>query len=110
MGSEMCIRDRYTYNVGMIVFEWDARKAATNLRKHGIRFEEAQSVFYDEFATQFGDEDHSSDEDRFIMLGLSNRSRVLTVVHCVRDEDTIRIISARRATRPERSYYQGPTK
>ena len=66
--------------------------------------------FYDEFATQFVDEDHSSDEDRFIMLGLSNQSRVLTVVHCVRDADTIRIISARRATRPERSYYQGPTK
>ena len=94
----------------MICFEWDSRKAATNLRKHGIGFEEAQSVFYDEFAAQFDDIDHSSDEDRFIMLGLSNQSRVLTVVHCIRDEDTIRIISARRATRTERSHYQGPTK
>jgi len=94
----------------MIDFEWDSRKATTNLRKHGVRFEEAQSVFYDEFATQFSDDKHSSDEDRFIMLGISNQSRLLTVVHCVRDGDTIRIISARRATRTERSHYQGPTK
>lgn len=94
----------------MINFEWDSKKAASNLRKHGVRFEEAQSVFYDEFATQFADDDHSSKEERFIMLGISNQSRVLTVVHCVREEDTIRIISARRATRTERSHYQGPTK
>ena len=85
----------------MIEFDWDERKAATNLRKHGVRFEEAQSVFYDEFATQFSDDDRSSDEDRFIMLGISNQSRVLTVIHCVRDGDTIRIISARRATQTD---------
>ena len=80
--GRICYIAKYTYNVCMIDFEWDTRKAATNLRKHGIRFEEAQSVFYDEFATQFVDEDHTSDEDRFIMLGLSNRSRAHSGALC----------------------------
>ena len=92
----------------MITFEWDKRKATTNFRSHGVQFEEAQTVFYDEFATQYFDEEHSDDEDRFIMLGMSNRARILTVVHCVREGDVIRIISARKATKSERAYYEGP--
>ena len=92
----------------MIQFEWDHSKAALNLKKHGISFEEAQSVFYDEFAIQFYDDEHSSSEDRFIMLGLSSSARVLVVCHCERESgDLIRIISARRATRRESSFYGG---
>jgi hypothetical protein len=92
----------------MIQFEWDHSKAALNLKKHGISFEEAQSVFYDEFAIQFYDDEHSSSEDRFIMLGLSSSARVLVVCHCERESGgLIRIISARRATRRESSFYGG---
>ena len=95
----------------MLRFEWDNRKASANLRKHGVSFEEAQTTFYDEFALQFYDEDGSDDEDRFILLGLSAGTRVIVVVHCERDGgDTIRIISARKATPRERKHYQGPTK
>jgi len=95
----------------MLRFEWDTRKASANLRKHGVSFEEAQSTFYDDFALQFFDKDGSDDEDRFILLGLSAGSRVLVVVHCERDGgDTIRIISARKATPRERKHYQGPMK
>ena len=94
----------------MIEFEWDPSKAESNHRRHGISFPEAQSVFYDEYALQFFDEDNSSEEDRFIMLGMSNRTRVLTVVHCIRSVgDSIRIISARKATSNERKFYQGPS-
>ena len=92
----------------MIEFEWSPAKSKTNERKHGVSFEEAQSVFYDDFARQFFDEEHSDDEERFIMLGISNRSRVLIVIHCERSNgDIIRIISARKATRKEREYYEG---
>lgn len=92
----------------MMQFEWNAKKAATNLKKHGISFEEAQSVFYDEFAVQFYDDGHSDDEDRFLMLGLSCESKILLVCHCERDAgETIRIISARKATNSERKLYQG---
>jgi uncharacterized DUF497 family protein len=93
----------------MIKFEWDAAKAASNVRKHGISFEEAKSVFYDEFAIQFYDSENSElEEDRFLMLGLSSESRVLLVCHCERDSDnTIRIISARKATNKERKFYEG---
>ena len=95
----------------MIEFDWDPKKAAANLKKHGISFPEAQSVFYDDYALQFYDNDHSDKEDRFIMLGMSNQSRVLVVVHCLRSEGTtIRIVSARKATANERSYYKGPVK
>ena len=95
----------------MIDFEWSAAKSRANERKHGVSFEEAQSVFYDDFAKQFFDDDHSENEDRFIMLGMSNRSRVLVVCHCERSGgETIRIISARKATRKERDYYEGPFK
>lgn len=98
----------YTYTVQMIKFEWDAAKAASNLKKHGISFTEAQSVFYDEFALQFFDADSSVTEDRFLMLGMSSESRLLLVCHCERDDDnTLRIISARKATSNERKHYQG---
>ncbi len=93
----------------MIEFEWDLRKADANLKKHGVSFSEAQSVFYDDFALQFYDDDHAETEDRFVMLGTSNRSRVLVVVHCVRTGTTIRIVSARKAMASERRYYKGPT-
>ena len=85
-------------------FEWDPRKDAANQRKHGISFEEARSIFADEHALLVDDPDHSAAEDRFILLGLSARFRVLVVVHAYRaGDDVIRIISARRATRPERT-------
>lgn len=92
----------------MIEFEWDTSKAASNLKKHGISFEEAKSVFYDEFAVQFYDERHSEAEDRFLMLGLSRESNILLVCHCERDSGhTIRIISARKATKNEGKHYKG---
>jgi len=92
----------------MIKFEWDLAKARSNLRKHGVSFEEAKSVFYDEFAIQFDDVDNSEEEDRFLMLGLSNQLRILIVCHCERESgDVIRIISARKATKKERKFYQG---
>ena len=92
----------------MIKFEWDPRKDSANQRKHGVSFEEAQSVFFDENAVQFYDEHHSDHEDRFIMLGLSIRSRILVVCHCERESgNVIRIISARKATKSERKYYGG---
>ena len=90
----------------MIEFDWDPAKAASNLRKHGVSFEEARSVFYDEFAIQFYDEPHSSKEDRFLMLGTSSGAHLLLVCHCERDGGVIRIISARKATPRESSYYE----
>ena len=92
----------------MIRFIWDSTKAEANIRKHNISFSEAKSVFYDECAIQFFDDAHSASEDRFIMLGMSHESRVLLVCHCERDDGaTIRIISARKATKSERKFYQG---
>lgn len=92
----------------MIKFEWDATKAASNKKKHGVSFDEAQSVFYDEFAVQFFDEDNSVSENRFLMLGFSDEAHLLIVCHCERDEgNIIRIISARKATKNESKYYQG---
>ncbi len=91
----------------MIKFEWNPAKARANLKKHGVSFEEAQSVFYDEHAIQFFDPDSSSEEDRFLMLGLSDRARVLLVCHCEREGEVIRIISARKAQRSERAHYTG---
>ncbi|KAA0069275.1 BrnT family toxin [Rhodanobacter sp. T12-5] len=92
----------------MIKFDWDPVKAASNLRKHGVSFEEGQSVFYDEFAVQFFDEPHSSgEEERFLMLGMSSGAHLLLVCHCERDSgDVIRIISARKATKQESSFYK----
>jgi uncharacterized DUF497 family protein len=94
----------------MVTFEWDSAKARANERKHGVSFEEAQSVFYDDFARQFYDPESSEAEDRFLMLGLSNRARMLLVCHCERSGDVIRIISARKATRSERTSYEGPNR
>jgi hypothetical protein len=91
-------------------FEWDDRKDAANRRKHGVSFQEAQSVFFDERAVQFFDSKHSEWEDRFLLLGWSQQARLLMVCHCLReDEDVIRIISARPATRHEAEYYPGGT-
>ena len=88
-------------------FEWDNRKAAANLRKHGVSFEEARSVFFDEQARLIDDPDHSEEEDRFVLLGLSGALRLLLVCHCYRSEgEIIRIISARRATRTEAKFYR----
>ncbi len=92
----------------MIKFEWDTTKSANNQKKHGVSFEEAKSVFYDEFAVQFYDDGHSEVEHRFLMLGFSCESRMLLVCHCERESgNTIRIISARKATKRECSYYKG---
>ncbi len=93
----------------MTEFEWDSNKAKSNLKRHGISFEEAQSVFYDDYALQFYDESHSEEEDRFFLLGLSNTSKLLMIVHCERDNgNIIRIISALKATTNESAFYQGP--
>lgn len=92
----------------MISFEWNETKAVANVRKHGVSFEEAKSVFYDEFAVQFFDDSHSNDEDRFLMLGTSSEARLLLVCHCERGHGTvIRIISARKATKRESAFYRG---
>ncbi len=88
-------------------FEWDENKAATNQQKHGITFQEAATVFQDEDALPIFDPDHSEDEDRFILLGMSSILRILVVCHCYRaNDDVIRIISARKATRNESSTYK----
>ena len=92
--------------MGDIRFEWDPAKAATNQSKHGVSFPEAVTVFSDENALLLADPDHSTTEDRFILLGLSAGLRVLVVVHAYREADaTIRLISARKATRSERTQY-----
>lgn len=85
---------------------WDKRKNSGNRKKHGVSFEEAETVFYDENARLIHDPDHSIDEDRFILLGLSVRLRVLVVCHCYRQGDAmIRISSARKATKKEQKRY-----
>jgi len=88
-------------------FVWDSAKAAQNQRNHGVSFEEARSVFFDENARFDSDPDHSVDEDRFLLLGMSYAFRILLVVHCYREEDhMIRLISARKATKTERRQYE----
>ena len=88
-----------------MVFIWDPRKAAANLKKHGIDFREAVTVLDDTLSTTFPDIDHPGLEPRFLTIGVSSRNRVLVVVHTDQDE-LIRIISARRATRHERRFYE----
>ena len=84
--------------MNQIDFEWDENKNKRNQKKHGISFEEAKTVFYDEDAIQFFDDDHSESEERFIMLGFSDHARMLIVCHCTRENDSIiRIISARKS-------------
>jgi uncharacterized DUF497 family protein len=87
-------------------FTWNETKAATNFEKHGVSFEEARAVFVDEFARLIADPDHSDEEDRFLLLGLGSKLRLLVVCHCYRDGDVIRIISARKAKKPERQQYE----
>lgn len=91
-----------------ITFEWDDKKAESNLKKHGVSFEEASTVFYDPHALVIDDDEHSFDEDRFVIFGLSAVARVLTVCHCYREtNELIRIISARKATKnEERDYWR----
>ena len=96
------------YNVRMdgLRFEWDTRKDKANVKKHGVSFEEARTVFYDEFAIQFFDPDHSDAEDRFILLGNSYQLNTLVVCHCFRENETVvRIISARKADAEEEQAY-----
>jgi uncharacterized protein len=90
-----------------IQFEWDEKKAKSNLKKHGVSFSEAQSVFDDDAARLIPDPDHSEEEERFILLGISCSLKILVVVHCYRDQDSvIRLISARKATKSEAKQYK----
>jgi uncharacterized DUF497 family protein len=94
-----------------IRFEWDEKKARQNAKKHRVSFEEAQSVFADTYARLIPDPDHSDDEDRFVLLGMSERLQVLVVCHCYRENDSvIRLISARKATRHEQTLYEEHSK
>jgi uncharacterized DUF497 family protein len=86
-------------------FEWNASKAAANLRKHGVSFDEAASVFFDSLSATGDDPDHSLEERRFVTFGVSSAGRLLVVAHAERN-DAIRIISARPATRAERNLYE----
>lgn len=96
----------YITSMDELRFAWDPAKAAVNLRKHGISFEEAETVFSDEEALLLDDAEHSVGEERFVLLGLSAHLRVLVVVHCYRTApDVIRLVSARRATRAEQRQY-----
>jgi uncharacterized DUF497 family protein len=89
-------------------FEWDEWKDRANVRKHGVSFDEARTAFYDERAMQFFDPDHSEAEDRFILLGMSFKLRVIVVCHCFRESETVvRIISARKADKAEERDYWG---
>ena len=88
-----------------IDFEWDENKAAINVAKHGVSFEDAATVFDDRYARKMADPDHSGAEDRFVLLGLDVRADVLIVCHCYRDGGAIRLISARRATKNEANSY-----
>ena len=89
-----------------LIFDWDKRKEKTNIKNHGVSFEEARTTFYDEHALLFHDPDHSEDEDRFILLGVSYKLNTLIVCHCYREEKTvIRIISARKADKDETNEY-----
>jgi uncharacterized DUF497 family protein len=93
--------------MNQVRFEWDEKKNRENQRKHGVSFEEAETVFFDDNAIQYYDPDHSKEEDRFIMLGLSLKLRVLVVCHCFRaDDSVIRLISARKANKEEAKAYR----
>jgi uncharacterized DUF497 family protein len=89
-----------------IRFTWDAGKDAVNQRKHGVSFGEAKTVFADDFARLIIDPDHAAGEQRFILMGISAESNLLTVCHCERGPNTIRIISARKADKSEREQYE----
>lgn len=94
--------------MGDIVFEWDSIKADLNYAKHKVTFEEAKSVFYDENAVLISDPEHSEyEEDRFLLLGFSSELHMLLVCHCYREDNRIRIISARKANKAEAKEYRG---
>lgn len=93
--------------MSQLLFQWDKDKDVINQRKHSVSFEEAKSVFYDDNAIQFWDETHSELEDRFLLLGMSSKMRLLLIVHCYREKESeIRIISARKATKKESQQYR----
>lgn len=90
-----------------LLFEWDEKKQKSNIKKHGVSFEEARTVFYDENAIQFFDPDHSDEEDRFLLLGMSIKPQILVICHCFRESETsVRIISARKANKSETKAYR----
>ncbi len=89
-----------------LIFEWDDAKNKNNLKKHGVSFEDAQTIFFDDNAIEFDDPDYSLDEERYLLLGFSQSLKILAVCHCYRDsESIIRIISARKATKKEQKAY-----
>jgi hypothetical protein len=104
------IHCNYTVSMSELRFEWDERKARSNEQKHGVSFNEAETVFYDENARVLNDPKHSLEEARYIILGMSDSLRLLLVCHLYRvyqeSEEVIRIISARKATKRERQQYQ----
>ena len=97
------------YIIGDMIFNWNEEKAESNLQKHGVSFEEAATVFSDEDLMIMTDEDYNGSEERFLLLGYSRMSRILIVCHCYRGEDDniVRIISARKATKTEEKLYRG---
>jgi hypothetical protein len=97
----------YSIDVGYIHFIWDEDKNRSNRLKHGVTFEEARTAFFDDKARVMDDPDHSGFEDRFVLLGMSNKLRLLLVCHCYREsEEQIRIVSARKAIAPEARQYR----
>lgn len=88
-----------------MIFDWDEKKAESNKKKHGVSFAEAATAFNDENAIEMADSKHSDDEDRWVLVGTSAKSRVVLVVFVERDQDTIRIISARKAIKEEINEY-----
>ena len=92
-----------------LIFEWDDIKNKTDIQKHGVSFEEAQTAFFDDNAIEFDDPDHSFEENRYLLLGFSQTLKILVVCHCYRDdESTIRIISVRKTTKKEqKAYFRG---
>lgn len=92
-------------DTNFVIFQWDAKKAASNLKKHGIDFREAATVFKDPLSITFPDPNHSELEQRFLTIGQSVRARILVIAH-TENGDTIRIISSRKTTRREQSFYE----
>ena len=106
--NSVAVRKDKNYTVVMTMrFEWDPKKAASNEKKYGVSFEEARTVFFDENAKLIDDPDHSGDEDRFVLLGISSTLRVMVVCHGYREQgNLIRIISARKASAHESKQYR----
>ena len=98
----------HRYKVLKIKFEWNDSKAAVNLKKHQVSFEETKSLFFDEFGVQFFDDDHSFEEERFLMLGMRSGAKLLIVCHREWQQGAvIQIISARKASKRESAFYGG---